>query len=113
MYGVRWTVAVTRANIYFALTGNRHCPRHVSYILLCNHHKQLHKVGTIIFSLTDEDTEVPRGIRSHGWHVVKTGFETRQLASHSHNNQTEAPEAHGACGMCPTHLLSHRDQAES
>ena len=51
-------VLVTRRNIYFALRRNKHCPRHISYVILFNLHKQLCEVGTMIFSFTDEETEV-------------------------------------------------------
>lgn len=51
-------ILVVRCNIYFALRVNRHCPKHISYIILFNFHKQLCEVGTMIFSLTDEETEV-------------------------------------------------------
>lgn len=58
MYGVCLGVAVTKGNIYFVLMGNRHYPKHITYTIFFDLHKQLCETGTMIFSFTDEESEV-------------------------------------------------------
>lgn len=102
MYEVCLGVAVTRGNIYLALRENRHYPKHITYIILFDFHKQLCEIGPTIFSFTDEESQVRRGkvtcITSQRWQEVEPALETRQLALHPHNNPTEVPGAQGVYG---------------